>query len=201
MNTLIIYSHPSKKSFTHKILEQVKKGLQDAGHDIDMSDLYAMNFNAVLSEDEYNRDVFSNSEVTIPLDVRLEQAKIEHADCIIFIYPVWWSDCPANLKGWFDRVFTAGYAYGYDANGQPSRRMKKLEYGLVICTAGHPNEFLDSTGISESMKKIMIDDRLGDRFKKKEMIILGGTLELDKLKDRHKETAYQLGKEIKNQCG
>ncbi len=196
MNILIVFSHPSNKSFTYQVLEKVKEGLEDSGHETEVSDLYAMNFQSDMTEEEYYREGFSKCNLPIPEDVRFEQEKIAKADVLIFIYPVWWSDCPAKLKGWFDRVYTVGYAYGYDENGQKARKMKTVKYGLILCTAGHPNDFLDSVGLSESMKNIMLEDRLGIRFEKKEMIILGGTLDLEKVRDKHLETAYQAGKEI-----
>jgi NAD(P)H dehydrogenase (quinone) len=111
----------------------------------------------------------------------------------VFMYPVWWSDCPAKLKGWFDRVFSAGFAYG--VNGKP-REMKLITYGLVLCTAGHPNQLLDEMGISKSMRNIMLDDRLGNRFERKEMVILGGTLKIEDVRQQHtikiKELAAQI---------
>jgi len=115
-------------------------------------------------------------------DALQEDRKIERADCIIFLYPVWWSDCPAKLKGWFDRVFTAGYAYKQQ-DGHP--KMKTIPNGLALCTAGYSNDFLIKTGIAQSMQTIMLDDRLGQRFEHKETNILGGTLNLDDVRQKH----------------
>jgi NAD(P)H dehydrogenase (quinone) len=193
MNIFIIFAHPGKKSFTFQVFEQLKKGLTSAGHQIKISDLYQMDFKPNMTKEEYEREGLINDELPISEDVRLEQQKIDWADCIIFVYPVWWSDCPAILKGWFDRVYTLGYAYGYDKNAKPTKQMKTIPYGLVICTAGHPNEFLKEIGIEQSMRNVMLDDRLGKRFDKKEMIILGGTLEMDKVKAKYLEMAYAIG--------
>jgi NAD(P)H dehydrogenase (quinone) len=198
MNVLIVYSHPSKRSFTYQVFEKLKKGLLESGHDLEVSDLYGINFRSDMSEEEYNREGFEKTALPIPEDVKMEQQKIEKADCIVFIYPVWWSDCPAKLKGWFDRVFTVGYAYGYDDIGQSEQNMKTIKYGLVICTAGHPNDFLNQIGISESMRNVMIDDRLGKRFDRKEMIILGNTLNIEEVRERHLITVYEIGKGLKN---
>ena len=138
-----------------------------------------MNFRTNMTEEEYKREGFVNLELPIPPDVKEEHRKIAEADCLIFVYPVWWSDCPAKLKGWFDRVYSVGYAYGY-SESSTTPKMNPIKYGLVICTAGHPVEFLQEIGIAESMRNVMIDDRLGKRFRNKEMIILGGTLDKEK---------------------
>jgi NAD(P)H dehydrogenase (quinone) len=196
MNILIVYSHPSKNSFTFQVFEKFKQGLSESGHEIIVSDLYAMDFKSDMTEEEYSREGFANTRLVVPEDIKAEQQKIEKADCMVFIYPLWWSDCPAKMKGWFDRVFTVGYAYGYDENGKPERKMKKIKYGMVICTAGHSNDFLDKAGIAESMRNIMIDDRLGVRFANKKMIVLGNTLHIKDVRGEHLKTAYETGKRI-----
>jgi NAD(P)H dehydrogenase (quinone) len=194
MNILIVYSHPSKKSYTFQVLERLKSVLANENWNIEISDLYASNFESDMSEAEYEREGFAKTQLPIPQDVLNEQEKIEKADCIIFLYPVWWSDCPAKLKGWFDRVYSVGYAYGQN---ETSRKMKTIPLGLVICTAGHPNDFLNEIEIAQSMEKIMLEDRLGKRFTQKEMIILGGTLELENVMAKHFELINQIPEKIK----
>lgn len=135
-----------------------------------------------MSEAEYEREGFANLTLFLPADVLQEHQKIEKADCILFLYPVWWSDCPAKMKGWFDRVYSVGYAYG---NDKSSYKMKTIKLGIPICTAGHSNNFLEETGIAKSMKSIFLDDRLGKRFENKEMFILGGTLDMEKVHNQH----------------
>jgi len=76
--------------------------------------------------------------------------------------------------------------------------MKVLKYGLAICTAGHPNDYLTEIGIAESMRNVMIDDRLGKRFLKKEMIILGGTLDKEKVRPIHSKIVESIGGKIKD---
>ncbi len=150
----------------------------------EVSDLYAMNFLSDMTETEYEREGLTK---VLPLaeDVILEQNKIERVDCILFLYPVWWSDCPAKLKGWFDRVYSVGYAYKCDEKTLGAKKIKKIQLGIVICTAGHPNSFLDEIGIAQSMKTVIINDRLGKRFLNKEMIILGETVDLEQVRDEH----------------
>ncbi|MBO9583823.1 MAG: NAD(P)H-dependent oxidoreductase [Flavobacterium sp.] len=194
MNILIVYAHPSKKSYTFQVLERLKLVLNNENWNVEISDLYASNFVSDMSEEEYEREGFAKTHLPIRADVLAEQEKIEKADCIIFLYPVWWSDCPAKLKGWFDRVYSVGYAYGQN---ETSRKMKTIPYGIVICTAGHPNSFLDEIEIAQSMEKIMLEDRLGKRFIHKEMIILGGTLELENVMAKHFELINKIPEKIK----
>ena len=200
MKTQIIYCHPSRQSYTYKILKQLEANLKKEELEYEISDLYAMGFKADMTEEEYNREGFINIDLPIPNDVKDEHKKIEKADCIVFLYPVWWSDCPAKLKGWFDRVYSVGYAYGYNDEGNKIEKMKKVPYGIVICTAGHPNEFLKEIGIAESMRNVMIDDRLGKRFTNKEMIILGGTLDKEKVRLIHSQIIESIGRKIKEYC-
>ncbi|KAA6330849.1 Glutathione-regulated potassium-efflux system ancillary protein KefF [termite gut metagenome] len=200
MNILIIYAHPSNKSFTYKVLQTLLKALNMSNHQVEVSDLHKMKFQSDMTEEEYDREGFAKIELPLFEDVIAEHRKIDWADCIVFLYPVWWSDCPAKMKGWFDRVYSAGYAYGYNQNGEKVIKMKQIKLGLVICTAGHPNDFLKETGIAGSMRNVMLDDRLGVRFEKKEMIILGGTLELEKVANSHLEKIMNIGMNMDEFC-
>ena len=198
MNVLIIYCHPSRESYTYQILCQLKNVLKKENIEFQISDLYEMDFQSEMTEQEYMREGLLNLDLPISQDVQKEQKKIENSDCIIFLYPVWWSDCPAKLKGWFDRVYSVGYAYGYDSEGNKIKKMENVKYGISLCTAGHPNTFLDEIGIAESMRKVMIEDRLGMRFNKKEMIILGGTIDREKVENEHSDIVKNIAKRIKN---
>jgi NAD(P)H dehydrogenase (quinone) len=184
MSVLVVVCHPSRKSYTFQVLEQLQRELVNKGITVEVSDLYAIDFKSDMSGEEYEREGFSRKEWPVPPDVIQEHEKIQRADCVIFLYPVWWSDCPAKLKGWFDRVFTVGFAYKPDEH---VTSMKTMKYGVAVCTAGYTNEYLVETGIAQSMENIMLRDRFGQRFAQKEMVILGGTLNLDSVKSRHEE--------------
>jgi NAD(P)H dehydrogenase (quinone) len=127
--------------------------------------------------------------------VEAEQEKINKADALVFIYPVWWSDCPARLKGWFDRVFTYGYAYQYESS-EHFRSKIFIEKALVLCPAGHTAEHLEVIGIAESMRCIMLKDRLlGVGVKEARMEILGGMTPADEaVRKNNLKRAYELGK-------
>ncbi len=111
MKTIIIYCHPHVDSHNAKILKNVVETLDKNGSEYEVLDLYRMDFNAFFSEMEYYNMVNRIRE-TQP-DVKKLQDKISVADNLIFIYPVWWYNMPARLKGFMDRVFCAGFAYRF----------------------------------------------------------------------------------------
>ena len=69
MKILVVYCHPSKTSFTFLAKEAFLKGLSDAGHSYEVSDLYEMKFSPVLSESEYRREAYYEDTIEIPADV------------------------------------------------------------------------------------------------------------------------------------
>lgn len=172
-------------------------GVKESGNTFEIGNLYEMNFECKLDLDQYTREVSRMTSTSVPGDVTGEQEKIQRSDALAFIYPVWWSDCPGILKGWFDRVWTNGYAYFYDENvGRKS--FIKPKKALVICTAGHTVEYLEETGIAQSMRCIMLKDRLNNvGFTDIKMEILGGMVDKNNLiKELNLGKAYSLGVEF-----
>lgn len=194
MKVFIVYTHPSKDSFTSHVRDEFIKGLADAGHTYEISDLYKMQFNSDMSEAEYLREVNYRNDLPLNTDVLDEQKKINKCDALVFIYPVFWTEAPSKLVGWFDRVWTYGFAYG-------KRTMKKLDKALILCIAGHSIENLGKYGHLDSMKTVMLGDRLFDRVESKEMIVFDCMTKSDmKLRNgnwqKHLKKAYELGKNI-----
>lgn len=109
MNILVVYSHPRPRdeSFSGAVLSQFVAGAEHAGHSCEVADLYREGFNPVMGERDLQ--VFQSSQP--PEDVLKEQLRIERADGLCCIFPIWWYGMPAMLKGWFDRVWTPGWAY------------------------------------------------------------------------------------------
>jgi NAD(P)H dehydrogenase (quinone) len=188
MHVFIVYAHPSKDSFTYNVKNEFVKELEHIGHTYEVSDLYKMSFNSDISEEEYLRESNYRNDLPIPMDVITEQEKVNRCDAIVFIYPVFWTEAPAKLVGWFDRVWTYGFSYG-------DRTMKKLQKALVICSTGNTEEKLKEYGYIESMEKVMLRDRIFDRAIESKMIILDGTSKHDlnqreKNWDKHLRTVH-----------
>ena len=159
MHTLIIYCHPSDDSFTYKVKEAFVKGLCDSGKNFEICDLYKINFNPVMISKEYEREAYSLDNEKIPEDVKKEQEKIDRADNIVFIFPNFWTSAPAMLEGWFQRVWTYGYAYG-------EKKMKVLEKAFFLMTMGGSLKDEIRQKEVDAIKCTMINDRMYNRAKK-----------------------------------
>ncbi|WP_122616974.1 NAD(P)H-dependent oxidoreductase [Streptomyces sp. Tu 4128] len=123
MKTLIVHAHPEPKSLNGSLKDLAVSTLEAAGHEVRVSDLYAMGWKAVVDAADYGPEASSPLKVardsgrafeggTLTPDVRAEQEKLLWADTIVFQFPLWWYSMPAILKGWVDRVFTFRFAYG-----------------------------------------------------------------------------------------
>ncbi|NIE52581.1 NAD(P)H-dependent oxidoreductase [Pantoea sp. Ap-870] len=124
MNVLIVYAHPEPRSLNGSLKDFAVNHLQQAGHQVQVSDLYAMQWKAQLdAADTLVPPVGAHFDATLDsrfaydnqlqaADIAAEQEKLRWADTVIFQFPLWWFSMPAIMKGWFDRVYANGFAYG-----------------------------------------------------------------------------------------
>lgn len=129
-NVLAVFAHPWPHSFTGSILHSAVRGVQAAGHSVEIADLYAEGFDPVLRHADYAQ--FDHKPM--PEDVRREQARVDRSDALLFVFPVWWWSFPAMLKGWFDRVWSEGWAYTFTP--EKSRGLLTHRPVLMLCVAG-----------------------------------------------------------------
>lgn len=149
MKTLVIYAHPNPKSFNAAIKDSIVEELTNKGHEVKVRDLYEMNFNPILSGKDFEQMQSGN----MPSDIAEEQKHITWADTLIFVYPVWWINMPAILKGYIDRTFTYGFAYHMTENGPEA--LLKGKKAVVISTAGQSEQFLNERNFLSSMRASM----------------------------------------------
>jgi NAD(P)H dehydrogenase (quinone) len=127
MKILVIYAHPDSEGHCSAILSEVKQHLDQETSDYEIIDLYKMNYDPVLKGKElYGVKSTELSDVNKEL-----QEKVSKADKLIFIYPIWWNSMPAILKGFFDRVFTSGFAFKYGPMIPSKIRTHLLRYPFV----------------------------------------------------------------------
>ncbi|RLJ70515.1 NAD(P)H dehydrogenase (quinone) [Hydrogenivirga caldilitoris] len=127
---LVIYAHPNPKSFNAAIRETVEDFLKERNLPFRTRDLYAISFNPVLS----GEDFVALQKGSFLEDVGKEQEFVKEADTLIFIFPMWWYSFPAILKGYIDRVFSYGFAYG-EKDGKVVGLLEGKR-ALIFCTLG-----------------------------------------------------------------
>lgn len=123
MNVLLVYAHPEPQSLNGSLKTFSIQHLKAAGHEVKVSDLYAMQWKATLDADDSTAepgarfDPSRDSQHAFAqglqsMDITLEQEKLRWADTVILQFPLWWFSMPAILKGWVERVYAYGFAYG-----------------------------------------------------------------------------------------
>jgi NAD(P)H dehydrogenase (quinone) len=124
MNVLLVYAHPEPRSLNGALRDFSIARLEKSGHAVQVSDLYAMNWKASLDASDSvtppigerfdpsldSKHAFENGLQSE--DIALEQQKLLWADTVILQFPLWWFSMPAILKGWVERVYAYGFAYG-----------------------------------------------------------------------------------------
>lgn len=157
MNVLFVYAHSQPGSFNAALLERAVETAKAQGHEVIVSDLYAMNFNPVASAADFKTRRFADhmqydreqkyavQNNTFSDDIAAEIQKVVWCDVLVLQFPLWWYSVPAILKGWFDRVFVNGLMYGqlgrFDQGGMKGRK------AMVSITTGCSPQMVQSGGI------------------------------------------------------
>ena len=148
MQWYILLAHPNPASFNHAVCRAFVKGLETAGAANDVNDLYTSGFNPLMAGDDFNQFIEGKK---LPPDVLSEQARVEKADGLVMIYPVWWNETPAILKGWIDRVLSKGWAYDVTPDGR-FVTLLRLKRVIIFNTADNPAELLEKTGLNNAAR-------------------------------------------------
>ncbi len=155
MKAVVIYAHPNPMSFNSAIAAVVREELEKKGAQVKFKDLYAMNWNPVLSA----KDFEGYHKGNLSEDVKTEQADISGADVIIMVAPVWWYSIPAILKGYIDRVLSIGFAYEYTPTGP--RGMLTGKNALLITTCGADESTAQKGGMVDGITKSVVNAVFG----------------------------------------
>ncbi len=135
MLALIVVAHPSPASLSHAMAQVAQNVLLSRGYTVAWHDLYAERFDPVQPGGE--------SANTASIDPLVERHcdELARADLIVICHPNWWSQPPAILKGWIDRVFRLNTAYGYPPGvgfeGLPVGLLK-ARHALIFNTSNTP---------------------------------------------------------------
>ncbi len=165
MKVFIVGAHPEPQSFNTALRDLSVRVLRGQGHEVRVSNLYAMNFNPVAgpadfasrSKPDYlvyaleQRHGYDTG--TLATDIVDEIAKLLWCDLLILNFPLYWFSTPAILKGWIDRVLVSGLTCGgkrfYDRGGLAGRKAM-----VTITLGGRPHMFGEN-GIHGSLEDML----------------------------------------------
>lgn len=128
---LVVYAHPNPESYNSAIKNQVVQTLGEAGHLVNVLDLYQEGFEARMSQEERLR--YMTKDNTNGLEQEI--CRLRWADSLVLVYPTWWMGPPAILKGWLDRVWLPGIAAKFET-GAVVPGLTNIQRVVVITTQG-----------------------------------------------------------------
>ncbi|PBB70122.1 NAD(P)H dehydrogenase [Mesorhizobium sp. WSM4312] len=162
MKVLLVFAHPESRSLSGALRDVATRELEAQGHEVRVSDLYADGWKSEVDRADFpslepdarlipvaaSKKSFEAN--TLAADVQAEIEKLLWADTLILQFPLWWFAMPAILKGWVDRVFAYGFAYGVgehrgDRYGEGTLVGKRA---MLIVTAGGWEEHYTPRGIN-----------------------------------------------------
>ena len=132
---LVVHCHPRPDGFIPAALERVRTGLDRAGAEVRLHDLYAEGFVPELSAAEHRTHV----DPGVGDDLRRHADDLRWCDTLLLVYPTWWSGQPAMLKGWIDRVWASGVAWDLPEGADRLRpSLRDIRRIIVVTSHGSP---------------------------------------------------------------
>lgn len=173
MKVLLVFAHPERRSLNGALRDVAVAELEAQGHEVRVSDLYAEGWKSEVDRADFpnwpqaealrinaaSKKAFEADNLTA--DVKAEIEKLLWADVLILQFPLWWYTMPAILKGWVDRVFAYGFAYGV---GEHSDKRWGDRFGegtlagrraMLIVTTGGWEEHYSARGINGPMDDLL----------------------------------------------
>lgn len=138
MRALVVLAHPLPDSFAHAAAARIGETFKRRGVEVDLLDLYAEDFDPRLTARErraYFTPPASSSDA--PFAERLRAAQK-----LVLVFPQWWFDTPAILKGFFDRALAPGVAFDHAANGRLTPLLTQIDALWVVSSTGAPGWYV-----------------------------------------------------------
>jgi len=175
VRTLVVTAHPDPGSLTHHAAGRLRELLGSEG--TTLAHLAQEGFDPRFSAGD-RRDHLDRTR-SDPA-VLAEQQRVDDADHLVLVFPVYWWSMPALLKGWVDRVFVAGWAFGYDEQDRVLPRLGRLTAHLVPLSGTAADSFarhgyagafstqvehgvLDFCGVRRGVTAFVHESESGDR--------------------------------------
>jgi NAD(P)H dehydrogenase (quinone) len=157
MNVLVVYAHPEGNSFNAALKEKTVSILGGTGNKVAVSDLNEMDFKPALDTRDFlelenpasvnylMEQRNASAKGLFAPDIKAEQEKVTKADLVVIHFPVWWFSAPAILKGWFDRVLAAGFAWDFGKIYKDGLLPGKK--GMLVVTTGGNAQIYSKDGL------------------------------------------------------
>ena len=142
MKALLVSAHVRPNSLTKTAAAAFAEAAADNGHEIEWANLVSEGFDPVLREPD--EPDWSNPDKVYSSGVIREMERIERNQATVIVFPVWWWSMPAILKGWIDRVWNHGWAYG--GRNYPHKRV------WMIAIAGNKASSYQERGYDTAMQ-------------------------------------------------
>ena len=193
MHVLTVLDHPDPQSFTAAIATEFKRGAAAAGHSVELADLNAEKFNPMWSK----ADMEADGPDTTPEDVRREQARIERADAICLVFPLFWWGMPSMMKGWMDRVFSWGWAY--DQLDDPEISLLRPRTGVLLVPAGARSDDMETKGYTAALNTQWMTGTFGYfGLSPRRVHLLNGSKGSDSRRQNLLARAYEAGRTLED---
>ncbi|WP_163397832.1 NAD(P)H-dependent oxidoreductase [Flavobacterium fluviatile] len=128
---LIINGHPNPESFNFAIANEYHKGVLDSGSQVETITIAELQFNPNLQFGYQKR-------TELEPDLAEAWKKIQNADHLVWVHPVWWGGLPAITKGFIDRLFLPGMTFQYRKNSVWWDKLLKGKTAHIITTLDQP---------------------------------------------------------------
>ncbi|WP_395308856.1 NAD(P)H-dependent oxidoreductase [Mycobacterium sp. AMU20-3851] len=147
MHSLVLFAHPQPESLTAAAARALAAELSTGdGDTAEVADIAGEGFDPRFTATDL---AAMRGQNPVAADVRREQERVERADAVVLVYPVYWWGMPGLLKGWIDRVVSYGWAYGDDEVHADALARRDIH---LLALAGVDSGTYDRHGYTESMR-------------------------------------------------
>lgn len=140
MRVLVVHCHPDPESFVAEVNRRVLVGLDRAGHEVRVRDLYAEGFDPLFGAEERHRHLEPGPAPELADHVN----DLQWCETLVLVYPTWWSAQPAMLKGWFDRVWVRGVAWELPDGADRLRPLLRNVRRIVVVTTHGSSKLMNA---------------------------------------------------------
>jgi len=129
----IFVGNPDNDSFSSVLADAYRRGAEASGHTVRLTRIADVKFDPILWKG-YKK--FQSLEP----DLVKFQEDVKWCEHFVSIFPVWWSDMPALMKGLVDRAWMPGFAYNFRKDTIPGwyRRLKGRSARVIVTSDSHP---------------------------------------------------------------